>query len=382
MAIVNPVGLPGWRTGIANRMRTHRMPAPGSGRSVGVSYLHRMSDSEGPDEHERDECDDAPDVDASVQEDDAESDQPARRIVVPGSGGKTDVGGIVDRLGLLQVDTSMLANFTSLYTPSIDFSRFADWGHSPALADLGRRIAEQTMASTPLYSPAWFEPIVDALRESTKGWNFPDLADLFRPALPANIMEADIDYEPDEWMTWISEGLVMAWVPDAGTLELIAAADTPAGRRSAVSTRADEVLQSCEHLLDQITAADYVPFVEPVRRAIAGIRTDFSDLAQAYAASTLETIVAMKYGRYGHYRKIESEHEQAQLFRSELHLAQLKAVFKSFTGDDIPTTFNRQATVHAVARGKQYSRLNAVLAVGHLVSALWKYELDTRDAHD
>ncbi|MBT1631522.1 hypothetical protein [Curtobacterium flaccumfaciens] len=340
-----------------------------------------MTDSETPGDRKRDECDDAPDVDASVQEDDAESDQPARRIVVPGSGGKADAETAVDRLGLLKFDASMFANFTSLYTPSIDFSRFADWGHSPALADLSRRIAEQTMASAPLYSPTWFEAIVDALRESAKGWNFPDLADLVRPALPANIMEADIDYEPDEWMTWISEGLVIAWVPDAGTLELIAAADTPAGRRSAVSTRVDEVLESCKVLLDQITAADYVPFVEPVRRAIAGIRADFSDLAQAYAASTLETIVAMKYGRYGHYRQIESEHEQAQLFRSELHLAQLIAVFRSFTGNDVPTTFNRHATVHDVTHGKQYSRLNAVLAVGHLVSVLWKYELDTRDAH-
>ncbi|WP_336696738.1 hypothetical protein [Curtobacterium sp. USHLN213] len=348
---------------------------------VGFSYVHRMNDSETPDDHERDECDDAPNVDASIQGDDAESDQPARRIVVPGSGGNADVRGIVGRLGLLNFDASMFANFTSLYTPSIDFSRFAAWGHSSAVADLSRRIAEQTMASALLYSPAWFEPIVEALRESSKGWNFPDIADLVRPALPANIMEADIDYEPDEWMTWISEGLVIAWVPDAGTLELIAAAGTPAERRSAVSTRADEVLESCEHLLGQITAADYVPFVEPVRRAIAGIRADFSDLAQAYAASTLETIVAMKYGPYGHYRKIENEHEQAQLFRSELHLAQLKAVFQSFTEDAIPTTFNRQATVHAVARGKQYSRLNAVLAVGHLVSVLWKYELDTRDAH-
>ncbi|OII01442.1 hypothetical protein BIU95_07085 [Curtobacterium sp. MCBA15_007] len=185
-----------------------------------------MTDSETPDDHERDECDDALDLDASLQKDDAESDQPARRIVVPGSGGKADVGTLVDKLGLLKFDASTFANFTSLYTPSIDFSRFADWGHAPALADLGRRIAEQTMAGAPLYSPAWFEPIVDALRESTKGWNFPDLADLVRPALPANIMEADIDYEPDEWMTWISEGLVIAWVPDAGTLELIAAADT------------------------------------------------------------------------------------------------------------------------------------------------------------
>jgi len=340
-----------------------------------------MTDSETPDDHERDECDDAPDVHASVQEDDAESDQFARRIVVAGSGGKTDAGTVVDRLGLLKFDASMFANFTSLYTPSIDVSRFADWGHAPALADLGRRIAEQTMASAPLYSPVWFEPIVNALRESTKGWNFPDLADLVRPALPANIMEADIDYEPDEWMTWISEGLVIAWVPDAGTLELIAAADTPAGRRSAVSTRANEVLESCEHLLAQITAADYVPFVEPVRRAIAGIRADFSDLAQAYGASTLETIVAMKYGPRRFYPKIVSEHEQARLFRTELHLTQLIAVFQSFTGDDVPTTFNRHATVHAVARGKQYSRLNAVLAVGHLVSVLWKYELDARDAH-
>lgn len=108
----------------------------------------------------------------------------------------------------------------------------------------------------------------------------------------------------------------------------------------------------------------------PVRRAIAGIRSDFSDLAQAYAASTLETIVALKYGPWQHYRKIENEYDQAQLFRSELHLAQLKAVFQKFDVDDIPTTFNRQATVHAVGRGKQYSRLNAVLAVGHLVSAL------------
>ena len=134
-----------------------------------------------------------------------------------------------------------------------------------------------------------------------------------------------------------------------------------------------------ESLLDDITAADLEPFIVPARRAVNGIHAGFDDLAQSYAANTLETIQLLFIGR-GHYGVVRDNLDQVTAIRDKLHLAQVERVFCSYQ-DAVPTTFNRHGSSHAVGLGQQYSRLNAVLAVGHLVSAMWKYELDTLDAH-
>ena len=328
-----------------------------------------------PDDDGLHEFGDEPMADASDHDDGV---PPARRVIVPGSGGSLDPASIARRIGL-NFGPSFAASLGSLHTPTLDFSRFGESALSPAVAEIGRIVSEQTIKGTPLISPSWFDPIVDAIRTSLLHISFPDPTDLEPDALPANIGAAAIDYEPDTWLAWISEGLVVAAVPDPGTLELIAAADGPAERRKALSSRADEVLAWSESLLDDITAADLEPFVIPARRAVNGIQAGFDDLAQAYAASTLETIQLLFIGR-GHYGAVRDNLDQATAIRDKLHLAQVERVFRSYK-DAVPTTFNRHGSSHAVGLGQQYSRLNAVLAVGHLVSAMWKYELDTLDAH-
>ncbi len=290
-----------------------------------------------------------------------------------------DFASIGRTIGGWNFSPAFVANLGSLYKPSFDLSGLGTWAHAPAVSEIGRIIAEQTIKGAPLISPSWFDPIVGALRNSLLHLGFPDPDDLEPGALPANLAAADIDYDPDEWLLWIAEGLVVAEVPDPKTLELIASAADPAARRAAMTTRSDDVLDWCETLLDDLTAAELQRFIEPARRSIAGIRAGFDDLAQAYAASTLETMQLLLTGQ-GHYKSVKRDLGQAEIVREKLHLAQLEHAFRSYK-DDVPTTFNRHGSSHGVGLGRQFSHLNAVLGAAHLVSAMRQHERSILDAH-
>ncbi len=153
-----------------------------------------------------------------------------------------DFASIGRTIGGWNFSPAFVANLGSLYKPSFDLSGLGTWAHAPAVSEIGRIIAEQTIKGAPLISPSWFDPIVGALRNSLLHLGFPDPDDLEPGALPANLAAADIDYDPDEWLLWIAEGLVVAEVPDPKTLELIASAADPAARRAAMTTRSDDVL--------------------------------------------------------------------------------------------------------------------------------------------
>jgi len=210
-----------------------------------------------------------------------------------------------------------------------------------------------------------------------------DVDKLERDLLPENLRTADIDFDPDSWLDWISEGIPVAYVLDTATLEQLAAAETPSARRRIIGRRWESVLRATDALLREVTSADMVKFVRPAQRAIDGTRAGFSELAQAYAANTLDTLVRSQYSGAERKRWVQRSgaDDEPGGFRNTLYFAQLQTVHAGFYDGPVPSTFNRHGSAHAVGQGRQYSRLNAVLGIGHLVSAMWKHELDARMAN-
>ncbi|MDY1006319.1 hypothetical protein [Curtobacterium sp. CFBP9011] len=222
----------------------------------------------------------------------------------------------------------------------------------------------------------------EALRASTR-ISLPDIAQLRRAALPPNIADADIEYDLEAWNLWMQEGLPIAWVPDPRTLELVAAAGTPAQRRAVYGRRWTHVLNACEDLLSDVTSSEMNNFVQPTRRAIDGIRNGYADLGQSYAASILDSIVQKTYTQKEQRRWVHKPgaDDQPGGFRNFFHLTQLQSIYESFWDGPVPSTFNRHGSAHAVGRGRQYSRMNAVLGVAHVASVIGKNEAEARILH-
>jgi hypothetical protein len=222
----------------------------------------------------------------------------------------------------------------------------------------------------------------EALRASTR-ISLPDIAQLRRAALPPNIADADIAYDLKAWSLWMQEGLPIAWVPDRRTLELVAAAGTPAQRRAVYGRRWMNVLNACEDLLSDVTSSEMNNFVQPTRRAIDGIRNGYADLGQSYAASILDTIVQKTYTQKEQRRWVHKPgaDDQPGGFRNFFHLTQLQSIYESFWDGPVPSNFNRHGSAHAVGRGRQYSRMNAVLGVAHVASVIGKNEAEARILH-
>jgi hypothetical protein len=248
---------------------------------------------------------------------------------------------------------------------------------SEQFADIGRGFGANLMPQSGWLTGELFEhyrtaiaPLLDELTSPLRGvW-------------PGNLDELDLHV--DEMKTlMIDEGLPIAWVPRTAILRSVAAAKTALQRRAVYGRRWVAIVDDCEALLDQTTSAAVEPFKLQALKSIAGLRAGHHELAQAFSAATLDTAVGYVYStKPARHLATNVEHRgklDKRPVREFFTVAQLMGIhltYRPSSGDPIPRTFNRHASVHGVSK-VQYSRLNSVLALAHLTSFLWFIELST-----
>jgi hypothetical protein len=204
---------------------------------------------------------------------------------------------------------------------------------------------------------------------------FPDLTRL-RKTFPKNLLDADFDLNVDVLRLWtLDESLPVAWVPGPRIIKALSAATSRGERRSVYGTRWKTILNQCESALNNITASEVAPFVAHSKKAIMGLREGHTDLAQAYAASILDTAVTKLIPK-GHYQSLvrttDTDDLEELSVSQFLMFSQLNSVHTTYSakrGDPVPRSFNRHATIHAVGF-PQYSRINALLGIAHVTSFL------------
>jgi hypothetical protein len=223
---------------------------------------------------------------------------------------------------------------------------------------------------------------------STLLQGLPNFADIARAVYPDNLIEADIDFDKTALETWMAdEALPVAWVPRSSTIEAIYAAGSPARRRLVYGRRWRSVLADCESRLQDVSSVEVSPYATYAFKVVDGIRDGHPELAQAFAANTLDTVAKRWLDRRTkdsvtspkeQVRRNLGDYEATRFFA----YAQLRGVYQKYQvehGDPIPGTFSRHASAHGVSR-TQYSRINAVLGAAHLTSFLWAHELLFRRA--
>lgn len=204
--------------------------------------------------------------------------------------------------------------------------------------------------------------------------------ELWRGVIPQNIATAKIklDVEVLERLM-LDEGLPLAWVPRAATLEAIFRETTPARRRAVIGRRWESVVDDCEKLLLAITSEVVSKWAVYGIKAVEGMRDGHHELAQAMSMTTLDS--ALQRAILPNDRRLFSARDRPQTdemsMRNFFMFGQLWGIHRSYfpsKGDPIPRGINRHGTVHGVSR-IQYSRINSVLALAHLTSLLWNLDI-------
>lgn len=236
---------------------------------------------------------------------------------------------------------------------------------SPSLSLIAASLPDMTQYRSAL-TAGWAQDLLKSL---------PSISELRRAQYPANIADADveIDFELFEEIM-IEEGLPLAWVPSASTIEALMAADSRATRRRIVGNRWRGIIGDCEERLTSLTSIEAVKFAQFALSAIRALRGGHASSAQALAATTLDSILQQVMSRSerraitGQTRPSADDYSARQYFA----FTQIWAIHRPFfpdRGDSLPASFSRHGAVHGVSR-RQYSRVNTVIALAHLTSLL------------
>lgn len=207
----------------------------------------------------------------------------------------------------------------------------------------------------------------------------PTQEQLRRLTLPPNLRPEDVFYDPDVYETWILEGLPLAYVFDGPIVNALAAAGTAQERRRVLSRRREQIVDNCEALLADLTATEILPFAENARMAVSGYRGGHHQMAQTWAAVNLESLVK-KFHKTMWSAIVDTHQPSPKLFRSFFFVGQLRTVMKSIGDGPVPTSFNRHGSVHFPTTRRHFSKLNAMLAIAHLVSAICNYDAAAKQA--
>lgn len=193
------------------------------------------------------------------------------------------------------------------------------------------------------------------------------------PYLPPNVARCKSPNIDDASAIAEVEGIALFLVPGPEVVTALLDAPDPDARRAILLERADEILTDCETLLDTCVAPEVIPYVPYARKAVQAARAEHHEAAQALAANTLESM----FKNVSFLIPVRKFFKTPEVIRSERLAHQLviwpaaKAhqEFWVHRGDQIPSTFSRHGSAHAVG-AVQYTPTNAVQGLLLLVSVI------------
>lgn len=190
--------------------------------------------------------------------------------------------------------------------------------------------------------------------------------------IPSNLEELLLD-----------EGLALAWVPPERTVERVFNADTAAKRRDIIGRHWKPIGIASQHEIGQIDTPHLAGHVVFAREAASTLLSGSHRASQALSANLLDTILRTEFDDASRI-EITSQKRRLDIEEYPLRVAiVLAGVWGSYgqfwptNGDTIPHRYSRHGSAHGVSR-RQYSRVNAVIALMHIVSLLRLLDTDLR----
>jgi hypothetical protein len=206
-------------------------------------------------------------------------------------------------------------------------------------------------------------------------------AKALRTSLPPNWLDDSVSFPEHLEQLLLDEGLPLGWVPPADILARLFAAESSADRRRIIGQRWKRITMACQEELASVSAKrlrDHVHFAtEATNTLLAGS----SASSQALSANLLDSILRAEF-EDGDRQKITGQKQRLEIEHYPVRVAiVLGGIWGAHgeywpnRGDKIPRAFSRHGSAHGVSR-RQYSRINAVIALMHVVGLVRLLETD------
>lgn len=182
----------------------------------------------------------------------------------------------------------------------------------------------------------------------------------------------------------LDEGLALAWVPPEDVVVQLFAAASASERRAIIGRRWRGIGRACIEELNQISHPVLRGHGHFAREAADTLMNGSAAASQALSANLLDSILRVEFS--GSDRKtITCQKTRLEIGDYQLRVAIVlggiwgaHGQFFPERGDQIPRLYSRHGSAHGVSR-RQYSRVNAVLALMHVVALLRVMERDMVD---
>jgi hypothetical protein len=223
------------------------------------------------------------------------------------------------------------------------------------------------------------QPAMTALFDSYRV-QFADLAKNFSKILgtsfPPNWQGEELIKLPKNLETMLlDEGLPLAWVPPRPVLEKVFAAHSAGARRTVLSNNWRCIVEACVAELDGVNEPRLMEYVEFATEAAESLRDGRWRASQALSANLMDSILNQSFDKASKKRVTDQKTRvgwEDYPIRLALVIGGIWGSHSEYwpsKGDPIPRRYTRHASAHGVSR-RQYARLNAVIAVMHIVGLL------------
>jgi hypothetical protein len=271
--------------------------------------------------------------------------------------------------------------FKAVAVPKVDLPRF----EVPALK-LDYTTLFPDIAAVQQQAAKALRPSLDFIHDLQRE-QFADLIAATRKALqsalPPNWRDDSISIPKELETLLLDEGLALAWVPPTDILVRIFAPSTPAERRRVIGRRWKRIGAACVEHLDLVQNEDLKGHVKFAHKAARSLLDGSPESSQALSANLLDTILRSEFSEQDR-QTITGQEDRLNIEDYPVRVAiVLGAIWGAHgqywpaRGDKVPRGFSRHGSAHGVSR-RQYSRINAVLALMPVVALLRLLDTDLR----
>jgi hypothetical protein len=174
----------------------------------------------------------------------------------------------------------------------------------------------------------------------------------------------------------IEEGLALAWVPPHATLQKLISAPSAAARRRIIGTTWKATTQACVVELHKVDATRLQSDRRFALESAQALLDGHSSASQALSANLLDSSLRANLDsvtlRTITGQRERLDYEQQYTLRAAITWGGVHGAYGQYwpdKGDSIPRHFRRHGSAHGVSR-RQYSRINAVIALMHVTAVL------------
>ncbi|MDZ7744811.1 MAG: hypothetical protein U5K77_03605 [Candidatus Saccharibacteria bacterium] len=205
--------------------------------------------------------------------------------------------------------------------------------------------------------------------------------ELIATSYPDNWRDGEYLSLPDNLDSLIAEGIPLAWTPPRDILEKIFLSESPGNRRKILSDNHKSIVRHGFTVLDSIDSYVLSEYVVFAKKSATAFECGHWEASQALSTNLLDSLL---YRIFDEQSRISITSQKNPIDWKEesvgiaLVVGAISASYGEYwpkNGDKIPKKYSRNASTHGVSP-MQYSKLNALIALMHVVSLLKCTEID------